>query len=581
MTRLWWTRLVGGEEPALARAALLQAMTGLFGVALLGTSAWLIATAAGRPSVAVLAVAIVGVRFFGLARGVSRYIERLATHRVTLDLLAGIRARVFSRLVPLGPAWLHGRGRGDVLTRLVADVESLEGLFVRVGVPAAAAMFVTVAVLGLMTWYWWPLAIVLGSGLALVGVLLPLVFGLAGRQIGVRAAAERAALTGRVADILQGLADLAVFDRAHHHVRRALRLNRRSAQTQVTTAAATAAGTALSALTIDVTAAGALAVAAFAASQGQFDRVVVAVVVLVVMASFETAQTLAAAFQGLGGHRAAAARIRELMDARPAVTDPAQPAPATAGLRLDVRNLTFTYPGERVPALVNVDVTLERGRVVAVVGGSGSGKSTIVSLLSRHWEVTPGTVTIDGHDVRDRAVRDTRGLLSVAAQPVGILTGTLRENLILSGPDSAGRALPDDALWRVLDAIGLGPTVRRLPDRLDTWMGEQGADLSGGEQQRLALARALLRDAPFMILDEPTAHLDARSEREMLAVLEGERAQRGILLTTHRLGGLVNADEIVVLHEGRVVQRGTYAELASAPGWFSRMLALQPSLVEP
>jgi ABC-type transport system involved in cytochrome bd biosynthesis fused ATPase/permease subunit len=595
-------------------------MTGLFGIALLGTSAWLIATAAGRPSVAVLAIAIVGVRFFGLARGVSRYIERLATHRVTLDLLARIRARVFGRLVPLGPAWLHGRGRGDVLTRLVADVEGLEGLFVRVGVPAASAMFVAVPVLGLMAWYWWPLAIVLGAGLVLVGIVLPLVFGRAGRRIGSRSTAERAALSRQSADILRGLSDLAVFDRAHHHLRRALRLNRQCARTQVTVAAASAAGAAVSALMIDVTAVGALAVAASAASQDQFDRVIVAVVILVVMASFETAQTLAAAFQGLGGHRAAAARIRELMDARPAVTEPSQPLPRPAGCRLDIHNLTFTYPGELVPAIRHVDLTLDRGRLVVVVGASGSGKSTLVSLLSRHWEVEPGTITIDGNDVRNLTVGDTRGLLSVAAQPVGILTGTLRENLSLSGPalsgpakagpheedagphgeDAgphdhdegdidlptwrpalAGRAMSDDALWRVLDAVGLGPTVRRLPDRLDTWIGEQGSDLSGGEQQRLALARALLRDAPFLILDEPTAHLDAASEREVLAVLEGERAQRGILLATHRLAGLAIADEILVLHEGRVVQRGTYGDLAGVPGWFCRMLALQTSLAEP
>lgn len=441
-------------------------------------------------------------------------------------------------------------------------------------------MVVTAAVLGLMALFWWPLAVVLGAGLAVVGVVLPLAFGRAGRRIGARATAERAALTGQVADILQGRADLAVFDRAHHHVRRALRLNRRNAQTQATAAAAAAAGTALSALTIDVTAAGALAVAAFAASQGQIDRVSVAVVVLVIMASFESAQALAAAFQGLGSYRAAATRIRELMQARPAVTEPVQPVSPPAGRRLVVRNLTFTYPGERVPALVSVDVTLDRGRLVAVVGASGSGKSTIVSLLSRHWEVGPGMIAIDGHDVRDMAVRDTRGLLSVAAQPVGILTGTLRENLILSGPADAGPHdnERDDALWRALDAVGLGPTVRRLPDRLGTWIGEQGADLSGGEQQRLALARALLREAPFLILDEPTAHLDAPSEREVLAMLEHERARRGILLTTHRLGGLMHADEILVLHEGRIVQRGTYAELAAAPGWFSRMLALQRSV---
>jgi ABC-type transport system involved in cytochrome bd biosynthesis fused ATPase/permease subunit len=296
-------------------------------------------------------------------------------------------------------------------------------------------------------------------------------------------------------------------------------------------------------------------------------------VLLVVMSTLEVPQTLVPALEGLGKYRASWRRLREIGRAQPVVVSPAVPAPAPAGRRLDVRNLTFRYPdaGEAggIDALSDVSLSLTRGRLVALVGASGSGKSTLMSLLARHWPVEAGTVLIDDVDVCALTVADARRCCSVAAQPVDILTGTMIENLCLGLPRDDRRA------WQVLEEVGLDAAVRRMPDRLDTWVGEQGTALSGGQQQRLALARALLRTAPFLLLDEPTAHLDAEAERDVLRLLARERARRGILLTTHRVHALGLADEIVVLQQGRVIQRGTFSQLASRPGWFRDMLALQ------
>jgi ABC-type multidrug transport system fused ATPase/permease subunit len=212
--------------------------------------------------------------------------------------------------------------------------------------------------------------------------------------------------------------------------------------------------------------------------------------------------------------------------------------------------------------------------VVAVVGASGSGKSTLVALLTRHWDVPGNSVLLDGRDVRDFDPDQVRECLSVAEQPVSILTGTLRENLAV-----AARGPSDAELMAILDRVGLAAIVRRLPDRLDSWVGELGVALSGGERQRLALARALLRQAPFLLLDEPTAHVDTESEAALFEELIRERSARGVLIATHRLGHLLAADEIIVLQDGRVVQRGDFHELSASPGWFSDALRIERDVI--
>jgi ATP-binding cassette, subfamily C, bacterial CydC len=300
-----------------------------------------------------------------------------------------------------------------------------------------------------------------------------------------------------------------------------------------------------------------------------------AVVTLVALAAFEAVAPLPAAWQALGGAREAARRMFELADTPAAVLDPPAPLPAPAGYTWHVRQLSFTYPGATSPALEDVSIALEPGRLVAVVGPSGSGKSTLVSLLLRFWEVPAGTIVVDGVDVQQVAPGELRTRMAVVPQRTHLFTGTVAENVRLGRPEAG-----DEAMEAALDAAGMSDVVGRLPQGLHSWVGEQGIALSGGERQRLALARALLTGAPLLVLDEPTANLDAITEREIVASVRAAAGSAAVLLVTHRLVGLSMADEIVVLAGGRVIERGSWRELSAGEGWFGRTLQLQAASVD-
>src|SRR5262249_28006507 len=237
---------------------------------------------------------------------------------------------------------------------------------------------------------------------------------------------------------------------------------------------------------------------------------------------------------------------------------------------LEVRALRFTYPGDERPTLDGVSLEIARGRVVALVGPSGSGKSTLVSLLLRFWDAPPGSIRIDGRDVREAAADDVRARIASVAQRTRLFTGTIRDNLLLARPAATADERAD-----AVRRAGLAAFLASLPEGDLTWIGEEGLRLSGGERRRLAVARALLGDAPFLVLDEPTADLDAITERAVLETILAERARRGVLLVTHRLVALERVDEVVVLRGGRVVERGRFAELAARDGLLARMLRSQ------
>ena len=568
-------RLLGWVRPAGRRAALavaLQAATVAAGVSLMATSGWLISRAALRPSIAVLQVAVVGVRFLGITRGLLRYGERLVSHDVTLRLVARVRVAVFVALEPVAPARLvAGRG-GDVLARLIGDVQTLEQFYARwLGPVLAAGVAGVFAVLLLL-----PRGGILAGALAVGLCAAGLVWSWAAWRLGAGPAAhavcERADVSARLVDGVQGLADLVAFDRQETHAGQVETTSRRLASLQVRCAAAASLGAVLVGLTADLTAAAVLALAAASVRSGTLDGVQVAVVTLVALASFEAVAALPAAFQGLGATRAAASRLFELLDASPAVPVPPRPLPRPRGTSLHMRHLRFAYPGEAAPALDGVDLSVTRGRVVAVVGESGSGKSTLVHLLQRFWEVEPGMLRLDGHDVRAYRPDDVRACLAVASQRVDLFTGTIGENLRLARPEAT-----DAEVANAARRASLHDVVAVLPDGYDTWIGEQGLRLSGGERQRLAFARALVSAAPILALDEPTANLDAITERAVLEEIYRQATERAVLLVTHRLAGLERADEIIVLDRGRVVERGAFEDLRRRGLVFARMLDAERS----
>jgi ATP-binding cassette subfamily C protein CydC len=548
----------------------LQAATVGAGVGLMATSAWLVSTAALHPSIAALQVAVVGVRFFGISRGLLRYLERLVSHDVTLRILERLRVDVFRALSPLAPARLVSQRSGDLLQRLLGDVDVLEQAFVRIVAPAAGALVVAGLAAVLLARYGAAAPVVAVAGLVLAGAIVPWLAWRTGRLASARAVPLLGDLRARIVDAVQGVADLVVFGRTGSQADDIRTASVRLATAQVGAARSAALGGALAGFTADLTLVAVLAAVIPRVAGGSVDGVHLAVAGLLALAAFEAVAGLPAAVQALGATREAAGRLFELTDLEPAVPDRAPAAARPDGVTIAIRGLRFTYPGEATPALEDVSVSIDRGRLVAVVGSSGSGKSTLAHLLLRFWDVPAGAVWLDGRDIRDHAPSDVRRLFAFAAQRVALLTGTIRDNLCLARAEASDADL--DAAAR--DA-GLLPLVAALPDGYDTWVGEHGLHLAGGERQRLALARAFLSQAPFLLLDEPTANVDAIAERRILAAIRRRSSSQGTLLITHRLAGLDAADEIIVLADARVIERGTYADLVTRAGWFARMLDLQ------
>jgi ABC-type transport system involved in cytochrome bd biosynthesis fused ATPase/permease subunit len=632
-------RLVGLAVPetrGIALAVVLQVLTLGAGIGLMGTSAWLLSKAALHPSIAALGVAIVGVRFFGLSRGVLRYLERLASHDVTLRLLSRLRGGVYRALVPLAPARLLAHRGGDLLGRVVEDVGTLENLYVRILGPSLSAACFVALVGGLLLPLGARLAGVAVGGLVLAGVVIPALAVPLGAGPGRRLVSTRGALAARLADGVQGTGDLLAFGREADHATRIDALGRDLTAEQARLVRGSALVGASAALAADLTVVGVLALAIPAVRGGELAGVNLAVVALLALASFEAVAVLPAAWQGLGATRAAAARLFDLLDTPPAVKEPrleraptaapggaASPAPPLRSLApspagslspergkpaapppagrpaladalgpapadsapiagrvhdvaqaplLEILALSFTYPGESRPALDGVDLRLERGRRVAVVGPSGSGKSTLAHLILRFWDVPAGTISLEGRDVTALPSDEVRGRVAFAAQRAHLFSGTLLENLRLARP-----APTRGELEAALRAVCLEDLLSRLPDGLDAWIGEQGLTLSGGERQRVALARALLRPVPILLLDEPTAHLDAVTERAVIGGVLAAGAGRATLLITHRLVGLEAFDEVVVLEGGRLAERGRASDLVARGGLFANMLGRQRS----
>lgn len=563
-------RLVAPFSGWMALAAALGTATVASSVGLMAASALLIAWAALQPSIADLAMAIVGVRFFGLARGVFRYLERYVSHSVNFRLLARLRVWFYQALEPLAPARLIDHRSGDLLARVVADIETLQDFYVRVIAPPVVAVLIALLMVAGLGLFHPALAAVLLGFVGLGALGQPLLMRALTRGPGLRQVTERAALHAALVDTIQGLPDLAANGQTAAALARLDTLTGELDAVQRRLAWVTGLQSTLGSLLTNTALWALLVMGVALVSDGRLNGLYLAVVTLGGAASLEAVLPLPLAAQALETALAAARRLFAVADAAPAVTDPAQVAPAPRSAALEVRGLSFTYPGAESPALRDVSFDLPPGKRLAIVGPSGSGKTTLLSVLLRFWDCPPGQVWWDGRDARAYAAEDVRRLTNVVAQPTHLFNGTLAENLRVAQP-----AATDAELVAAAQRAQLHEFIEALPERYGTWIGERGVRLSGGQRQRLALARALLRASPLLVLDEPTASLDPATERAVLQTLFAVGQGRSLLLVTHRLIGLDALDEILVLDQGRVVQRGRHAELIAVAGLYQRLWRLQ------
>jgi thiol reductant ABC exporter CydC subunit len=529
----------------VAAAVGLGAVTVLFGVGLMATAGYLISRAAERPAILSLTVAIVGVRFFGLARPVARYLERLASHDLAFRVLGRVRVRVYERIEPLAPAQLEGYRRGDLLSRLVGDVDALQNLHLRGAGPPLVGLAAGAVSVGVAAAFLPAAGLALAAGLLVGGVVVPAVAGALGRGGGRRQAAARGELSAELIDLLRAAPELVVYGReeerlARIHVadRALVRLSRRDAL-------AGGIGDGLGLLVAGATTASVLALAVAAHAGGDLDRVLIAMLALLVLASFEAVQPLSAAARELSATLAAGRRILDLTDREAAVVDPAAPAPPPpARPAVALEDVRARYSPNEEPVLDVVSLSLEPGRRVALVGASGAGKTTVANLLLRFLDPEDGRVTLGGRDLREYRQEDVRRAIAVAGQDSYLFSTSIRENVRLSRPGAT-----DEEIENALRRARVWDWIATLPDGLDTLVGEEGAQLSGGQRQRIALARALLADAPILVLDEPTSHLDPPTAERLVGDILRAADDRSVLLITHRPEGLDLVDEVVVLGE--------------------------------
>ena len=517
------------------------------GVALLGVSGFLIARASEHPNEAALAVAVVGVRAFGIGRGIFRYVERLSSHDAAFRVLADLRVSVYERLARIaGSGYRQLRG-GDLVSRLVSDVDGVQEVFVRGLTPPLVAVGVGAGAVIAAAAVFSPAGAALAVGLLCAGVAVPWVATLLAQRADARLAAARGELTARAGDLVAGApellafgadaAALASFDDADD---RLTRLTRRSA-------VVSAVSSGLSTLVLGATVWGMLLLSVAAQSHGHLSRVALAAVVLTGLAAFEATGPLSAAAQQLAAARASAQRIFEVIDLPDPVTEPADPLPVPTGaVHVQVTDARLRYAPDGPFALDGFSLDLPAGRHVALLGRSGAGKSTLVTALTRMRDLDGGDITLNGVSVSRFASDEVRRVVGGCLADPYLFDSTIRENIRLARPDAS-----QEDLDGVAERVRLLGWIRSLPLGWDTPVGTHGSSVSGGQRQRIALARALLADPAVLILDEPTAHLDQATGDALMDDVRRATRGRTLLLITHDRRHAAGFDEVVELAAGR------------------------------
>ncbi|MET3806607.1 thiol reductant ABC exporter CydC subunit [Nakamurella sp. UYEF19] len=550
---IWLLRLAVGVRGRLLTAVLLGSLASACGVALMATSAWLIARAAQHPPVLYLMVAIVAVRTFGLGRGVLRYAERLTSHDAAFRLLAGLRERLIAHLALIAPGGLQIWRRGDLLTRVGTDVDDVGDGYLRGLLPLAVSVVVGGGAVALTA------AILPAAGLALaMALLLACVLApLRSARHSARQETTIVDLRGRrgqlIGDLLDEMTDvtaggllgarLAQIDKLETHLRATSARSARTAGIASATAVLAMGAAVVSALLFGVP----------AVRSGHLAAVLLAVVVLTPLALTDTVQSVGVAAATLQRSAAAARRLADVLATPPVTTAPIHPKPLrhrTFGPTIALHDVSARWPGADHDAFTHLDLTLAPGKRVVILGPSGSGKSTLLAVLLGFLPISSGRITVDGVDLGQLDAADARTLFAWCDQQPYLFDSTLAENIRLARPTAQ-----DAQIAGTLESAGAGDWLRSLPLGLATPVGEHGRAVSGGQRQRIALARAFLANRPIVLADEPTAHLDAPTADAITALLMKPDPQRCTVLVTHREQDADLGDEIVRLEPTRPAAR--------------------------
>ncbi|EOY5094562.1 cysteine/glutathione ABC transporter ATP-binding protein/permease CydC [Citrobacter amalonaticus] len=500
-----------------------------------------------------------GVRGAAITRTAGRYFERLVSHDATFRVLQHLRIHTFSKLLPLSPAGLARYRQGELLNRIVADVDTLDHLYLRVISPLMGAFVVIMVVTIGLSVLDVTLACTLGGVMLLTLFIMPPVFYRAGKTTGQNLTHLRGQYRQQLTSWLQGQAELTIFGASDRYRAQmeATELQWHEAQRRQSEL------TALSQALMLLIGAIAILLMLWMAAGGVGDNAqpgaLIALFVFCALAAFEALAPVTGAFQHLGQVIASAMRITELTEQKPEVTFPTDVSDVPDQVTLTLRDVSFSYPEQAQKALDSLSLQVNPGEHIAILGRTGCGKSTLLQLLTRAWDPQQGEILLNGCSIATLNEATLRKTISVVPQRVHLFSATLRDNLLLAAPDAS-----DDQLTDTLRRVGL---EKLLDDAgLNSWLGEGGRQLSGGELRRLAIARALLHDAPLMLLDEPTEGLDATTESQMLELLAEVMRDKTLLMVTHRLRGLARFDQIIVMDNGQIIEQGNHADLLARQG---------------
>ena len=559
----------------LVAALGLSLVTLLANVGLLALSGWFIAAMAlaGISGIPInYHYPAAGIRALAILRTLGRYAERVVSHQASLRLLAGLRVWIFRRVEPLAPARLEGYASGDLLSRIRADIDCLDTFYLRLLAPVLTALFACLLFILFLWHFSFAVALATALLLLLAGGFLPLAVHLLGRKPGARVTRTSSELRTAVVDGLRGMEELLAYDAAGRQKERVEELNRRLLADQARLAGLagiSAGGVGLcSGLALWLS----LVISIPLVRAGSMSGPQMVMLGLFCQAAFEAVLPLPPAFLLLGQTLAAARRIFSLVDEPPAVSEPQKPSPLPANAAISLRGVGFSY-GDGVATLEGIDLELSPGRKVAVVGVSGAGKSTLLALLLRFREYDSGSIILAGREIREYDGEDVRRLLAVAGQQPFLFNATLRENLLIARPGAV-----EEEMVAAARMAGIHDEIAALAQGYDTPAGEGGVKLSGGQVRRLAIARAILKDSPVLLLDEPTEGVDAADARSLLERVFRYAEGRALLVITHSRIGLETMDEVALMDEGRIVERGSHGELLARSRRYRDMWALDEGM---
>ena len=540
-------------------------------IGLLTTSGWFLAATAiaGLGTLFNFFYPSASVRGLAISRTLFRYFEKLVTHDATFRILAKLRVQVFEKIIPLSPAVLNRYRNSDLLNRLVSDVDTLDSLYLRLIAPFITAIFVILAMCIGLSFVNAPLALGLGVSLLLLVLVIPTVFYQLGKKFGDKLVYSRALYRTQFLEFIQAQAELLLFNAEDKLKDNMAKTETNWQADQQKEANLSGFSTALSLFLNGLI----IAAMLWFSSQAEFGNdeyrmAFIALFTFAALASFEILMPLGSAFLHIGQVIASAERVTDIIEQQPLVVFNGKTEfDQNATTLIEAKDLSFTYPERQNRALENLNLTIQKGKKVAILGKTGSGKSTLLQLLVRNYDANQGELFLAGKPIADYAENTLRSQFCFLTQRVHVFSDTLRQNLQFASAVN----IPDEKMIEVLNQVGLGKLLEQ-EQGLDIWLGDGGRPLSGGEQRRLGLARILLNDAPILLLDEPTEGLDRETERQILRLILAHAENKTLIMVTHRLTAIEQFDELCVIDEAKLIEKGTYAELLQLEKGFFKQL---------